>query len=155
MIDLFTDDMRRNPYPIYEQMRAAAPVFHVPPPFNAWMVFDYDGAKRVLGDAEAFSSAVPGPRNWFIFRDAPQHTRSRGLIFRAFTPGVIANLEPRIRELSRKLLDEKLQQGEMDLATEYSVPLPMRVIAQMIGIPDSDWLQYRRWSDSILKISYG
>ena len=44
MIDLFSDDMRRNPYPIYDQMRSASPVFL--PPFDLWMVFDFEGVKR-------------------------------------------------------------------------------------------------------------
>jgi cytochrome P450 len=154
MIDLFSDETRRNPYPVYDRMRSAAPIFHVPPPFNAWMIFDYAGVKRALNDHEAFSSSVPAPRHWFIFFDPPRHTKLRGLISRAFTPGVVANLEPRIRELSRQLLDETTERGEMDLAADYSVPLPMKVIAEMMGIPLAEWPQYKRWSDSILKLSY-
>src|SRR3954465_7094265 len=97
-VDLFSDDNRRNPFPIYDYLRAASPVFHVPPPFDAWMVFDYEGVKRVLSDHEPFSSRGPGPRNWFLFFDPPNHTKLRGLISRAFTSRVVTNLEPRIRE---------------------------------------------------------
>jgi cytochrome P450 len=153
--DFFCDDMRRDPYPVYDQLRAGSPVFHVPPPFDAWLIFDYDGVKRALHDHDTFSSGVPAPRNWFIFFDPPRHTKLRGLISRAFTPRVVANLEPRIRELSRDLLDQAIERGEMDLATDYSVPLPMKVIAGMIGIPDAEWPRFKRWSDGILKISYG
>ena len=67
---------------------------------------------------------------------------------------MIANLEPRIRELSRELLDRLGEHGEIDLAAEFSVALPMKVIAGMIGIPVSDWALYNRWSDTILRISY-
>ncbi|HLJ50443.1 MAG TPA: cytochrome P450 [Bryobacteraceae bacterium] len=150
----FSDEVRRNPYPFYQQMRAVAPLFHVPPPFNGWMVFDYEAVKWVLNDPETFSSAVPAPKNWFVFSDPPAHTKQRGLISRAFTPRMIANLEPRIRELSRELLDGLGERREIDLAAEFSVPLPMKVIAGMIGIPVSDWALYKRWSDTILRISY-
>src|SRR5439155_14942389 len=91
---------------------------------------------------------------WFIFLDPPRHTRMRSLIQRAFTPGTVAALEHRIRELSRHLIDQVIERGEMDMAADFSVPLPMMVIAQMLGVPAADWLQFKRWSDSILKLSY-
>ena len=153
-MDIFSDDNRRNPYPLYARMRSMAPVFKVPPPFDAWMVFDYDGVKRALSDHESFSNRVHAPANWFIFKDPPKHTKLRALISKAFTPRMITNLEPRIRELSRSLLDQVIDRGEMDLASDFAVPLPMKVIAQIIGIPGADWPKFRAWSDSILKISY-
>jgi cytochrome P450 len=110
--------------------------------------------KRVVSDHETFSSAVPAPDNWFIFFDPPRHTKLRALISRAFTPRMVANLEPRIRQLSRELLDKRIEDGEMDLAADYSVPLPMMVISEMIGIPIIDWTRFKRWSDGILKLSY-
>jgi cytochrome P450 len=154
MKELFSDEARRNPFPIYAQMRAAYPTFQAPPPFDMWMVFDYENVKRVLSDHEAFSSRVPAPDNWFIFFDPPQHSKMRALISRAFTPKSIAALEPRIRDLSRKLLDHLITRDVVDIATEYSIPLPMTVIAEMIGIPSGDWQRFREWSDIILKISY-
>ena len=104
MMNLFSTEMRRNPFPIYDQMRKAAPVFRAPPPFEMWMVFDYEGVKRVIGEPEVFSSRA-APDNWFVFFDPPQHTKLRALISRAFTPKSITNLEPHIRQLSRELLD--------------------------------------------------
>jgi cytochrome P450 len=153
-MNLFSDEMRRNPFPVYNQMRSQSPVFKVPPPFDMWMVFDFENVKRVVNDEAAFSSRVPAPDNWFIFFDPPQHTKLRALISRAFTPRSVANLEPAIRQLSRELLDRAGGRGEMELAADYSVPLPMKVIAQMIGIPATDWVRYRQWSDAILKLSY-
>src|SRR4051812_36764863 len=120
-MNLFSDDMRRNPFPMYDAMRSRSPVYNVPPPFDMWMVFDYEGVKRVVNDHEAFSSAVPAP-NCFMFFAPPRHTKLRALIARAFTPNSITNLEPRIRELSRELLDKTSGRGELDLAEEYSVP---------------------------------
>ena len=154
MIDLFSDEVRRNPYPMYEQMRRASPVFHAPPPFDMWMIFDYDGARRALTDHETFSSAVPAPKNWFIFFDPPQHSKLRALIAKAFTPQSIADLEPRIRTLSREFLNQVIERGEMDMAADFAVPLPMTVISEMIGIPGADWPRYKHWSDVILKLSY-
>jgi cytochrome P450 len=152
-MDLFSDDARRDPYPAYEFLRANSPVLFIPQ-FDVWLVFDYEGVKRVLGDHDAFSNCVPGPSNWFIFFDPPRHTRLRALIAKAFTPRSVANLEPRIRELSRTLLDRVAARGEMDLATDYAVPLPMLVIAHMLGIPAADHRRFKRWSDEILKLSY-
>jgi cytochrome P450 len=152
--DFFSDETRRNPYPLYERMRKQAPVYHVPPPFDAWMVFDYRSVKWLLSDHVRFSSRVPAPRDWFIFFDPPDHTKLRALVSKAFAPGVIAKLEPRIREISHQLLDRATERGEMDLAADYSIPLPMKVIAGIIGIPDADWLQFKRWNDIILKLSY-
>ena len=154
MMNLFSLETRRNPYPLYDQMRSSSPVFKAPPPFDMWMIFDFDTVKRVVSDHETFSSAVPAPDNWFIFFDPPRHTKLRALISRAFTPRMVANLEPRIRQLSRELLDKRIEDGEMDLAADYSVPLPMMVISEMIGIPIIDWTRFKRWSDGILKLSY-
>jgi cytochrome P450 len=154
MANLFSDDMRRDPYPLYDQLRRGSPVLHVPPPFDLWMILDYDGVKRALNDHDAFSSRVPAPKDWFIFFDPPRHTKLRALIARAFTPRLVTNLEPRIRELSREFLDRAIERGEMDLAADYAVPLPMMVIAEMIGIPAADWPRFKRWSDVILKLSF-
>jgi cytochrome P450 len=158
MIDLFSDEMRRNPYSVYDQMRSSSPVFHLPP-FDLWMIFDFEGVKRVLMEHDTFSSDLshaPGqgnPGEWFIFFDPPRHTKLRALISKAFTPRVVANLEPRIRELSRQLLDQTIERGQMDLSTDFSVPLPMLVITEMIGVPVADWPRYKRWSDAILKLA--
>src|SRR4030095_12013327 len=158
MIDLFSDDTRRNPYPAYDRMREVSPVFHLAP-FDVWLIFDFGGVKRVLTDHDAFSSNlshVPGsgnPGEWFIFFDPPRHTKLRALISKAFTPRIVANLEPRIRELSRQLLDQTIERGEMDLAADFSVPLPMRVIAEVLGVPAEEWPRYKRWSDVILQLA--
>ncbi|HZY84837.1 MAG TPA: cytochrome P450 [Gemmataceae bacterium] len=157
MIDLLSEEMRRNPYPVYDQLRAAAPVLHYPRA-DFWLVFDYDGVKRALTDHDAFSSrAAPpggGALDWLIFFDPPRHTKLRALIQRAFTPRSVAGLEPRIRELSRELLAPALPRGAMDLAADYSVPLATRVIADMLGIPAADQPGLKRWVDVILTLIY-
>lgn len=152
-MDLFSDDVRRNPYPVYAQAQASTPLVRVPPPFDAWMVFDYETVKWILNDNQAFSSRVPAPQ-WFIFFDPPEHTKLRALVSRAFTPKTVADLEPRIRNLSRELLDQAMTRHEMDFAGDFSVPLAMKVIAGLIGIPTAEWARYRQWSDAIMRLSY-
>ncbi len=150
-MNIFSDEIRRNPYPVYDQLRTTSPVLRVPPPFNGWLLFDYESVKWALHDHETFSSRVPAP-NWFLFFDPPAHTKLRALISRAFTPRMIAQLEPRIQEVSEELLDAA--GCEFDFATGFSIPMAMQVIAGIIGIPPSDWTIYTRWSDIILQLSY-
>jgi cytochrome P450 len=156
MMDLLSDETRRNPYPLYEQMRAAAPALHVPP-MDLWMLFDYEDVKRALTDPEAFNSSLAaagrGNPAWFIFDDPPRHTKLRALVTRAFTPRSIAGLEPRIRELSRELIDGVIERGEMDLVHDYATPLPTLVIAEMLGIPSGDRPTFARWVELILNLS--
>ncbi len=133
-MDFFSEAMRRDPYPVYDQMRNSSPVLH-DPRSDLWMIFDYEGVKRALNDHDAFSSRAmpPGsskPLEWLVFFDPPRHTKLRAIIMQAFTPRLVASLEPRIRELSRELLDQSIERGEMDLAAHYAVPLPLMVIDQ-------------------------
>ena len=172
MLDFLTDDVRRNPYPLYAQMRATSPVMRVGSD-GPWLVFDYAGVRRVLDDYEAFSSSASpagttnNPLPWMIFYDPPRHTKLRALVSRAFTPRSIAMLEPRVAAISRELLDVAIARAtsggdgdgggggaaEFDLVADYAAPLPMMVIAEMLGIPSSERARFKRWSDSILGLS--
>ena len=152
MMNLFSTEMRRDPYPLYDRLRTSSPLLRVPPPFDAWVIFDYEGVKWALNDHETFSSRVPAPK-WFVFFDAPTHTKLRALVSQAFTPRMVANLDRSIRELSRQLLNQMIDRGEMDLPNDFSAPLAMKVIAGMIGIPLADWARYKQWSDVILRLS--
>lgn len=137
-------------------MRRIAPVLH-DRRHDLWILFDYDSVKRALHDPEAFSSraAPPGgkPLEWLIFQDPPLHTKLRAIIMRTFTPRAIAALEPRIRELSRGLLDAALARGGMDVAADLAAPLPLMVIAEMLGVPPADREPLSRWSEAILGLS--
>src|SRR5947208_4108206 len=150
--------MRRDPNPVYDRLRASSHVVHLAA-FDLCMILDYDSVRRALTDHAVFSSdlshvpAQGNPGEWFLFFDPPRHTKLRALISKAFAPRVVANLEPRIRELSRQLLDQRIEGGAMDLAADFAVPLPMLVIAEMLGVPVADWPRYKRWSDVILKLA--
>lgn len=161
MLELLSDDIRRDPYPLFAQLRSTMPVFREPNT-GLWFVLDYDSAKRALTDHEHFSSAVTPPTgrapDWLIFNDPPRHTQLRAIIGRAFTPRSIANLEPLIaaisEELLDELLDEALERGTLDLATDYAGPLPVMVIAAMLGIPLADRARFIRWSEVIMNLSH-
>lgn len=158
MDEFFPAEVRRNPFPMYEALRAAGPV-HFFEKFDVWVVVSYDGVRQILEDPAAFSSGAvpPGstgkPLDWIIFNDPPRHTKLRALVSRAFVPGVVAELEPRIREISRSLLDESIGRGEMDLVADYSAQLPLMVIAEMLGIPPAEWEKFKRWSDALLGLA--
>ncbi|MEZ0371537.1 MAG: cytochrome P450 [Candidatus Sericytochromatia bacterium] len=157
MLQLFSKQMRRNPYPYYEQVRRGSPLLHDPQGVM-WLVFDYDGVKRVLTQHEVFSSSMSAARGkapeWFVFTDPPRHGQLRNVVSRAFTPRVIARLEPGIRELSRQFLNRVIGRGEMDLVKDYAGPLPGMVIAELIGIPAQDKAQFVLWNDAIQALSY-
>jgi cytochrome P450 len=151
-MDLFSPEARRNPYPVYEQLRQRAPVFE-DPRTGLWTVFGYEDVKRVLQDHETFSSRL-GPVDWLIFLDGARHAKLRALIAQAFTARSVANLEPRIRALVLGLLEPALERGEMDVAVDFAVPLPLMVIAEMLGVPPEDRAQFVQWNDAILNMSY-
>jgi cytochrome P450 len=155
-MSFFTEEVRRDPYPLYEQVRQASPVLHNPAA-DLWLVFDYDGVRRVLTDQAAFSSAVSPSGvtgQWMIFTDPPRHAKLRALVTRAFTARAVADLDPRIRTLSAGLLDPLVGRDEIDLVADYAVPLPLLVIAEMLGATTSDVATLRRWSDVILGLSH-
>jgi cytochrome P450 len=157
VFDLLSDDLRRDPFPMYARLRASAPVLRFPSP-EMWLLLDHDSVKRGLTDHESFSSAVTPQTgkapDWLVFTDPPRHALLRAIISKAFTPRSIAGLEPRIRELSRELLAPALSRGEIELVGEYASPLPTMVIAEMLGIPLSDRPQFIRWGDAIVGLSY-
>jgi cytochrome P450 len=153
MLDRLATSFRRNPYPLYAVARRTAPVIRAPRR-GPWMLFDYECVKRALTDHAAFSSDVSkagfGTLGWFIFSDPPRHTKLRALVSRAFTSRSVAALEPRIGALAYRLLDDVAARGELDLVSEFSVPLPLMVIAEMLGVPAWEWPRFRRWSDAIM-----
>jgi cytochrome P450 len=155
-MNLFDDAMRRDPYPVYERLRVTSPVFHVAAA-DLWMLFDHASVKRALHDHEAFSSAVGASRGlsfeWLMFMDPPRHTKLRAIINRAFTSRSIAALEPRIRELAAGLVDEVVGLGEVDIEAKLATPLPMMVIAELLGLPLRDWPRLVGWSQAIMNLA--
>ena len=147
---------RRNPYALYALMRRVCPVLHVRR-HNLWLLFDFESVHRALNDPNTFSSraAPPGgsPLDWLIFLDPPRHTKLRALIVRTFTSRSIGALEPRIRLLTTELLDSIIDRGTMDMVADLAAPLPLLVIAEMLGIPREDRSRFQSWSNAILHLS--
>lgn len=149
---MFSDDVRRDPFALYAQLQATTPVFKVAGA-DLWMLFDYASVKRALTDIEAFSSNAQTPSgpspDWMIFNDAPRHTRMRALVLRAFTPRAVAALEPRIREIAGSLIAAAIAKEEFDLIAEVAGPLPVMVIAEILGIPAAERDRYLSWVEAI------
>jgi len=82
--------------------------------------------------------------------DPPEHTRLRKLVSKAFTPRAVEELRPRIQEIVDFLLDEAEKKGEMDLVNDVAYPLPVIVIAEMLGVPPEDRADFKRWSDEVV-----
>lgn len=156
-MEFWTEDGRRNPYPMYERLRSATPVLY-DTRTDFWMIFDYEGGKRALTDHASFSSDLAASANqptppWMIFSDPPRHPKLRGLVTQAFKPNRIGRLESRIRKLAQELLRPALLRGQMEFAADFSIQLPLKVNAEMIGLPPAEWERLRHWSEVILGLS--
>ena len=147
----------RNPYPVYCLLRRFKPVAYLPPA-DLWIVARYDHVKRVLSEHATFSSDFaarqqPGPSSRvrsLVSSDPPVHTKLRGLVSKAFTARIIADLEPRIEMLTHQLLDHVVDSGRIDLVQDLAYPLPVTVIAEMLGVPVADRGRFKAWSDALI-----
>ena len=84
-----------------------------------------------------------------LFSDPPAHTRMRGLVNKAFTPRVVEAMAPRIQTAVDQYLDAVLPRGQMDIIYDLASPLPVVVIAEMLGVPAEDRLRFKEWSDAM------
>jgi cytochrome P450 len=161
----FLPEVKADPYPYYAHLRRQAPVYQVEAA-GLWAVSRYDDVLYVLRNPSLFSSTVliaallgdlnpvPEAAN-LIASDPPVHSRLRKLVNRAFTPRLIAELEPRVREITIDLLTRVAPQGEFDLVRDLSTPLPVIVIAEMLGVEPEHRVEFKRWSDDIVHAANG
>ena len=147
-----------DPFPLYERMRAAAPVFQ-DDRSGSWHVLRYDDVQRVLSEHATFSSRMGGDSPSgsgqlfaasLITTDPPRHRQLRSLVTQAFTPKAVDALAPRIAELTEELLDGIAVRGSADLIRELAYPLPVIVISELMGIPAGDRDRFKHWSDVIV-----
>ncbi|MBX2998151.1 MAG: cytochrome P450 [Caldilineaceae bacterium] len=161
MLQHFVNFQRRNPYPLYWMLRRVKPIVNIGR-YDLWFATRYDDVKQVLSDSDHFSSDFrrafnpeeeldPSEKVSLIASDPPIHTKLRALVSRAFTPRAVMNLEPRIEALTHELLNKVSQTGQMDLISDLAYPLPVRVIAEMLGIPSEDQAQFKIWSDEVTR----
>ena len=153
--------MAQDPYPEYAKLRERDPV-HRSRLANSWVFTRYADADAILRDHRSFSSdprkrelskrqraALPSPDDYtMLFLDPPDHTRLRGLVNKAFTRRAVSALEPHVRGFLGKLLDGVADPaGGFDLMEAVANPLPVIVIAEMLGVPPEDRARFRVWSN--------
>lgn len=150
-----------NPFPHYEAMRRSDPVSQ-DRESGAWHVFGYGDVQRVLSDHATFSSRFGGDNPSetgqlfaasLINTDPPRHRQLRSLVTQAFTPRAVEALAPRIAALTEELLDPVVPAGSTDLIEQLAYPLPVIVIAELMGIPAADRARFKHWSDVIVSQS--
>jgi cytochrome P450 len=169
-VDLFDPTFKANPYPTYAELRSEAPVYRaeLPDGRGVWLVTRYDDVVAVLKDerfAKDWRSAMtpeqlaqippipevmkPLSEN-MLDKDPPDHERLRRLVSKAFTPRLIERMRPRVQEIADTLLDavKTKDKGGMDLIDDYAFPLPITVIAELLGVPVEDRNRFREWSDA-------
>jgi cytochrome P450 len=155
----FDPEFRANPYPSYPALLDGPPRsvnLFVP----TTLIARYDHVLEVLHDPARFSTRRPempmrqrldafgAPT--VLTSDPPVHTRLRKLVSKAFTPRRIHELEPRIRSITAGLLDRVAEKGSFDAMADLANPLPVIVIAEMLGVSAGDHEQFKRWSNSMI-----
>ena len=156
------------PFPHYAQMRDEQPVMLIES-LGMYLVTRHDLVLGILRDPGTYSSMFGGasmplpaearakmaavmaqgyPRvPTMLTADMPDHTRYRRLVSKAFTPKVIAELEPVIRAIATKLIDSWIDSGSIEFVEQFGVPLPVEVIAHALNVPESRMADFKRWSD--------
>jgi pimeloyl-[acyl-carrier protein] synthase len=165
-------DLRADPYPFYAQLRERDPI-HRSYPASGWVLSRYDDILGVLGDRR-FSS---DERNWKRYArlraralraglpdlyeekiasmlrvDPPDHTRLRTLVSKAFTPRAVERMRPRIEATVDELLSGLDGRREIELVRDFASPLPVAIIAEMLGIPIADRGRFRHWSNEAVRM---
>ncbi len=144
--------LRADPYSVYEELRLKDPV-HRMRLQDAWVLTDYADVDMVLRDNRRFGNAGREfgyiPQVSMLDLDPPEHTRIRGLVSHGFTPRSVAALEPRIRETVEGLLGNVEGKERFDLIADLAFPLPVIVIAEMLGVPAEDREQFNEWSNIV------
>jgi cytochrome P450 len=167
-VDLFDPEFKANPYPAYAGLRSEGPVHRValPDGRGVWLVTRYEDVSAVLKDErfmkdwrnamtpEQLAQIPPIPevmkpltRN-MLDTDPPDHERLRSLVQKAFTPRLIERMRPRVQAIADQLLDVVQDSGEMDLIDDYAFPLPITVIAELLGVSAEDRNRFREWSNA-------
>ncbi|WP_404869358.1 cytochrome P450 [Kitasatospora griseola] len=167
--DPWSAEFVAHPYPAYAALREQSPVVHFEPS-DQWLVSRYADVNALLRDRrlgrtfthrfshEEFGQPVPNPAHepfhtlndyGLLDLEGPDHTRIRRLVSKAFTPRMVESLRPTVQRLAGELVDGLLADGGGDLIAKVAEPLPVAVIAEMLGVPESDRHLLRPWSSDI------
>jgi cytochrome P450 len=172
MPELFTWEFATDPYPAYAWLREHAPVRWtvLPSGVGAWLVTRYGDAREALADGRLSKNPVhhaeesrvrgrtgiPGERSADLMThllniDPPDHTRLRRLVSKAFTPRRVAAFEPRVVQLTGRLLDGFAAKGAADLIHDFAFPLPIYAICDLLGVPAEDQDDFRDWAGMMIR----
>ena len=144
-----------EPLPVLDWMRRHEPVYR-DEASDLWGITRHADVRAIGSDPRSFSSA-DGARPdaphmpMMIDFDDPEHARRRGLVGRGFTPRQVASREPRIREIVDSIIDRVCERGEADFVWDIAAPLPLIVIAELLGVAPEDHADLLRWSDEMLR----
>ena len=145
-----SSELRADPLPQYEKLRSKDPV-HRMRLIDGWILTRYEDIDMVLRDHRRFGNLGRDygylPYISMLDLDPPEHTKVRGLVVHGFTPRAVNSLEPRITKTVNELLDEIVDKPRFDLIHDIAFPLPIIVIAELLGVPPEDRDQFREWSD--------
>lgn len=169
MYDLFSQVFKTDPFATFIKMRQDDPIYahQAPDGHTIWYITRYEDVVAILRDnvhfvkdiRHAFTPQQLHSRRTtlhqlinenMLFADPPDHTRLRALVNQAFTPKRIEALRPRLHHLAHELLDRVAPLGQMDLIADYALPLPVAVIAELLGIPEADRVAVADWSQAII-----
>jgi cytochrome P450 len=146
----------KNPFPYYPLLQREAPVFRVAKR-GFYVISRYADVEAVLQNWQDFTTTSgPGPAfvtfpvAGVLQSDPPQHTRLRSIISRAFTPRAVKACEPLVEAFAHECLDRILAARRVDLIEEYAIPIPVVVIAELLGVPREDRRLFRAWSDDVV-----
>jgi cytochrome P450 len=153
--DPLSPEVIADPYPWYESLRDQSP-FHYDEVRNIWVVSRYDDVLAATRAHDSLSSSegityARAPIPMMITIDPPDHTRLRRLVARDFTPRAIADWRPVVERRVAECVDELLADGDVDYMQTLAFPLPVTVIAEVLGIPPEDHAQFKQWSDGIVE----
>lgn len=154
-------DFHEDPYPIYARLRDEAPLYRSEQR-GFWALSRHEDVAAGFRDSTRLSSAngvsldpaAYGPHAHktmsFLALDDPRHQRMRALVSKGFTPRRVRDLEPRIEALTRHHLDPALRRGEFDFVADFAGKLPMDVISELMGVPESDRDRLRHLADTVV-----
>ncbi len=173
--ELYSKEFRQDSHAVFARMRAEDPIFKqigLDGKTPIWFVTRYAEAQQILLDDKHFvrdprlvfsgeeleqSLGLPDPQvdrmmnNHMLNRDGEDHRRLRSLVSKAFTPMVIQSMRPRVEAIAQHLLDQVVEKGRMELVSDYAFPLPITVIAELLGIPSDNQNQFRVWSNAFVR----
>jgi cytochrome P450 StaP len=165
----FLAEVIADPYSVYRRYRSEDPVHwgissnaQLP---GAWYIFRYEDAMKVMEDKRfgreylkeredvettpvptAYDTFLSMVSKWIVFLEPPDHTRLRTLVNKAFSPRIVEGIRPSVYQIADRLLDQVHARGEMDLVEDFAFPLPIMVVATMLGADPEDRPLFRQWA---------